>query len=535
MQTLSSLLRERVSALISASPGAQEALRDTDKISELQAERSALLDQVYELTQRLKEQEAATEDQRTAQENLSLRAALVQSRSSGLDVDSEGLKSLRDTLSGSKSELESIKLQRDKYIERSRKLENELEFSEERFLNSKAFRFLLKQAKELRRQLLQAKTRIEELTSASEQARKIKSKEFSELETAEAGRREGLEVRVRSLVEELERCTEAKRQLEGTVERLQIELGQHKHATHFLQLIEEGEAEIKRLKSQLISRPRPEAPEEDLQKALQNERATNEILMEELEVTGKAYAEVTRKSKMLMGQLQEQEQNYARMMKERLEEAGPRLAVQQENALLLKQVAALKTVLEKSEALVSAESDRVKTLESDMVGARQAVLLKQIGNLEDSFTSFRKSQEEVFRDREALQRAKTEARDAVVALEARLTEETTKRAQEQEERLNLEAAYESAKRELRDQSSLDGLKSTDELLNAEVDKFRVRTMQKMVRCGVCSTRAKEVVLTKCFHAFCRTCIERNLELRKRQCPTCMTKYGQEDVKTFWWK
>lgn len=53
----------------------------------------------------------------------------------------------------------------------------------------------------------------------------------------------------------------------------------------------------------------------------------------------------------------------------------------------------------------------------------------------------------------------------------------------------------------------------------------------MLRCSVCKDRFKEVCLTRCFHLFCKECIEENLRNRHRKCPACGEKFGQDDVKS----
>lgn len=52
----------------------------------------------------------------------------------------------------------------------------------------------------------------------------------------------------------------------------------------------------------------------------------------------------------------------------------------------------------------------------------------------------------------------------------------------------------------------------------------------MLRCSVCKDRFKEVAITRCFHLFCKECIEENLRNRSRKCPACGEKFGQDDVK-----
>lgn len=51
----------------------------------------------------------------------------------------------------------------------------------------------------------------------------------------------------------------------------------------------------------------------------------------------------------------------------------------------------------------------------------------------------------------------------------------------------------------------------------------------MLRCSVCKDRFKNVAITRCFHLFCRECIEENLRNRSRKCPACGEKFGQDDV------
>ena len=40
----------------------------------------------------------------------------------------------------------------------------------------------------------------------------------------------------------------------------------------------------------------------------------------------------------------------------------------------------------------------------------------------------------------------------------------------------------------------------------------------MLRCSVCRERFKEVCINRCFHLFCRECIDNSLKSRQRKCP-----------------
>lgn len=53
----------------------------------------------------------------------------------------------------------------------------------------------------------------------------------------------------------------------------------------------------------------------------------------------------------------------------------------------------------------------------------------------------------------------------------------------------------------------------------------------MLKCSVCKDRFKSVAITRCYHLFCRECIEESIRNRSRKCPACGEKFGQDDVAT----
>ena len=77
--------------------------------------------------------------------------------------------------------------------------------------------------------------------------------------------------------------------------------------------------------------------------------------------------------------------------------------------------------------------------------------------------------------------------------------------------------------------SVENINKENEMLKMENQKFR-----EMVHCKVCKTKIKNVVITKCFHTFCRGCIEATIESRKRRCPICREQISQNDVKEIFW-
>ena len=82
----------------------------------------------------------------------------------------------------------------------------------------------------------------------------------------------------------------------------------------------------------------------------------------------------------------------------------------------------------------------------------------------------------------------------------------------------------------RAEAILSGRKDLKTLAGEDAEREALR---KMVNCNVCSTRLKDRIITKCNHLFCSTCIDANLSSRNRKCPGCGEKFGQADVKPFY--
>ncbi|CAG8527566.1 9434_t:CDS:10 [Diversispora eburnea] len=50
------------------------------------------------------------------------------------------------------------------------------------------------------------------------------------------------------------------------------------------------------------------------------------------------------------------------------------------------------------------------------------------------------------------------------------------------------------------------------------------------KCSTCNTRFKDHCLTLCMHAFCKPCLERQLESRNRKCANCGQQFGKTDIR-----
>jgi E3 ubiquitin-protein ligase BRE1 len=55
-------------------------------------------------------------------------------------------------------------------------------------------------------------------------------------------------------------------------------------------------------------------------------------------------------------------------------------------------------------------------------------------------------------------------------------------------------------------------------------------LHDLLRCKVCSTNRKNVILLKCSHMFCKPCIDATIDNRHRKCPGCGAAFSAADVR-----
>lgn len=63
----------------------------------------------------------------------------------------------------------------------------------------------------------------------------------------------------------------------------------------------------------------------------------------------------------------------------------------------------------------------------------------------------------------------------------------------------------------------------------KIDQVRIKSLENKIQCSVCLEREKAVVIARCYHAFCKICIDTVIATRNRKCPACAKPFGTTDV------
>lgn len=111
---------------------------------------------------------------------------------------------------------------------------------------------------------------------------------------------------------------------------------------------------------------------------------------------------------------------------------------------------------------------------------------------------------------------------------ANIEKDQRKRAEERVARL--EKDLEGAKRQLA-KAAASAAKNKGRRETDSGDGGSERdSLNALLQCSSCKERYRDRILTKCFHTFCRVCIDSRVQTRQRKCPHCALAFAVSDVQ-----
>lgn len=278
-----------------------------------------------------------------------------------------------------------------------------------------------------------------------------------------------------------------------------------------------AEAEFADLRQKLETSVRDISSQSEVLKSKHEE---GEAYLSEIETIGQAYEDMQTQNRHLLQQITERDDYNIKLVLESL-----KARQLQETLWLEKQ--AMEKEMQQATASLDLYGERAARIEEQVrICSEQVVKLAEDGcqasaaldhtkkRLLDVHTESLQLRESLFESQSKVEQSRLDVAELKTELESERFNK--KRLEEELDVVARKAAYLSAHTE---GSSLL------EKLQEEIAEYK-----DILKCRICRDRQKEVVITKCYHLFCGTCVQRTLESRQRRCPICSASFGPNDVK-----
>ncbi|TMW68606.1 hypothetical protein Poli38472_006074 [Pythium oligandrum] len=264
---------------------------------------------------------------------------------------------------------------------------------------------------------------------------------------------------------------------------------------------------------------------EDLKATQDAFREENDALVAEIESVGKEVEAARHSKKKVIHQLEEKRNSAKKLQSQLAKESDAKAHCFEELAAARLQVSSLSHVHKQQKATLDAAKEALKARETELDDLKKYV--KQL---------------EIERDVVANEKLKVQ-READIAKQLYNSEASQKQQQQilQDKKRSCEHCESHRKKAAELEKRLAATKAASGSGGAggeggslsELERFELVDLQKQLKCSVCQDRHKDVIISKCFHMFCKECVDNNLKSRNRKCPTCKKMFGQDDVKNVW--
>ncbi|CAH2033483.1 unnamed protein product [Thlaspi arvense] len=277
-----------------------------------------------------------------------------------------------------------------------------------------------------------------------------------------------------------------------------------------------AKAEIAELRTQLDSSEREVL---ELKEGIKVKEQEAEALIAEMETVGQAYEDMQTQNQHLLQQVAERDDYNIKLVSESVKTKNAYNTHLSEKQAMEKQLQQVNASVETLKARIAHSEEQMKGCFSEAYKLIQedrhlALSLEttkwELGDAEKEFRWIKSAVSSSEKEYELISR-----RTSDIKLE--LDDERSEKKKLEEELMELN-------KELEELSS--------ESVEAAILRLQeeVKNCKNILKCGVCFDRPKEVVIVKCYHLFCKQCIQRSLEIRHRKCPGCGTAFGQSDVR-----
>lgn len=278
-----------------------------------------------------------------------------------------------------------------------------------------------------------------------------------------------------------------------------------------------AEAEIADLRQKL------EASVRDISKlseVLKSKHEESDVYLSEIESIGQAYEDMQTQNQHLLQQITERDDYNIKLVLERVKARQLQDTLLIEKQTLEKEVQHANSYLE----LHCKEADRI---EEQLRNCSEHVskLAEDVWHASATLDNTKKRLSDLQRESLQIHQSLGESQLKVERSRLEVAELNIELENERYKKKRIEEELEVLARKATRLSAHSEGSSLLEKLQQEITEYK-----EILKCRICHDRQKEVVITKCYHLFCATCIQRTLESRQRRCPICAASFGPNDVK-----
>jgi E3 ubiquitin-protein ligase BRE1 len=332
---------------------------------------------------------------------------------------------------------------------------------------------------------------------------------------ASKDRRDIVEVRTseRKLQEDCDELTKKVKALEQDLE---------KHASTQARSSSSSSAESVPSKDSLESElKRLEKMNRELSRSKEAQDEGEKLLLAEMDEISKSVEELQEQNERLLQQVEEKYETSSMLVKEKLRTRKLQQKMTEENGILQEKCMRLAEKVDAQSNLLRSTEIRLRSLQ-DMNNRLQ----EDVRQCQSSLEVFKKtSREDAFKLQEMQDRHQT----VQTSVEDLKNESLDRKLRLEEKELlcrQLGEERDTLQRKLDRTSKLATSKSS---VKDEVVEEEMKELRRQLQCDVCKDRRKSCIVSKCWHMFCRECIDHSLQARRRICPACARSIARTEV------
>ncbi|KAI3743766.1 hypothetical protein L1987_56832 [Smallanthus sonchifolius] len=283
------------------------------------------------------------------------------------------------------------------------------------------------------------------------------------------------------------------------------------------QMLAAAEAKIADLRQKLEISKKEKCRLTDVLKSKHEE---NEAYLSEIETIGQAYDDIQTQNQHLLQQITERDDYNIKLVLEVVRAKQLQASFLLDKQTVEKKIQQGNLLINLCETKAERIQDQTKSC-SDQIQRMSETRVQKTVALENT----QRRQQDTRRTSQQVTDSLDESQTKLDTSRANLMDLQIKLEKERFDKKRVEEELEASRRKhLRLTSHLDGT-SAVEKLQQELKEYK-----EILKCSVCFDRPKEVVITKCYHLFCNTCVQKIIETRHRKCPLCAASFGANDVK-----